>query len=88
MRIKEHVCTLAGVYTLYSDRAVFRRDEMLRTTYRNLYLLKRISDTTSTYRRDKFLNDWAVSDSCCHVTTVDVKRFTFFFIIFVSFLRF
>jgi len=75
------------VYTLYSDRAVFRRDEMLRTTYRNLYLLKRVSDTTSTYRRDKFLNDWAVSDSCCHATTVDVKRFTFF-IIFVSFLRF
>jgi len=43
------------------DRAVLRRDEMLRNTYRNLYLLKRISDTNSTYRRDKFLNDWVVS---------------------------
>jgi len=47
----------------YSDRAVYWRDEMLKTTYRNLYLLKRISEATSTYRRDKFLNDWVVSQS-------------------------
>jgi len=43
------------------DRAVAWRDDMLRTTYRNLYLLKRISETSSTYRRDKYLNDWVVS---------------------------
>jgi len=34
---------------------------MLKNTYKNLFLLKRIGETTSSYRRDKFLNDWVVS---------------------------
>jgi len=34
---------------------------MVNTTLENLLMLKRIGDMTSTYRRDKFLNDWVVS---------------------------
>jgi len=43
------------------DRSTVRRDEMLKNTYRNLFLLKRVNETSSVYRRDKFLNDWVVS---------------------------
>jgi len=42
------------------ERSTVRRDEMLRNTYKNLFLLKRVNETTSCYRRDKYLNDWVV----------------------------
>jgi len=52
--------TAVAMLVMCSDRSVSWRDEMLRNTYRNLFLLKRVGDATSSYRRDKYLNEWAV----------------------------
>ena len=46
---------------------------MLRETLKNLFLLKRINDTTSTYRRDKYLNDWVVGTTELYIYLESIR---------------
>jgi len=60
---------------------------MLKNTYRNLQLLKRISESSSSYRRDKFLNDWVVSRRWFSVDLAFIHSLVHYFVDLFKFVQ-